>query len=590
MSRYPSKKQKELRPMPGSARRLRSYFVAEWPSLSLTTVSGVIYNVGLAFVPLLEGVLIQYLADVLRGERGAAETVRPVLLYLGLVLLVQLFRAMKRLYVRKFGNNVGLRLKQILYRSLLHAPVEDNTQAGDAIARSIGDAETCAEGMRKAVTEVFDTGVAIVSYAVVLFCRDWRLALLVLLFPPVSAFVAEKLKKPVTESAARCRESASALSEATLDRVGNAVTYRVHGLEEVRNNKYEENLADYEKKSVISSLLGNGLTPIYKILSLIGIIFIVWLGGRNALGTGWASWDIAAFTAFLSCYVRLAERASRTSKLFHSVQKASVSWQRILPRLQDLPAETDPVPAPAGTVRAESLSYTHPRTGKTQFSGLHFTLEPGQILAVTGPVACGKSTFGRVFLGEAPYGGSLTLGGRELSGLWQQRGTRLVSYLGHDPELFDGTVADNILLGAADDAQKYAEICCLEKEISGFSSGMDTLLGEKGLRLSGGQQARVGLARTLAHPAPVFVLDDPFSAVDMTTEREIFRRMRPSLSASVTVLLSHRLSLFPEADLVLFFGKDGPVCDTHAALLSRCPDYADLFARQQGDCGKEDAQ
>ena len=133
------------------------------------------------------------------------------------------------------------------------------------------------------------------------------------------------------------------MSGITLDRISNALTYRVYGEEAVQDQRYEGYLADYEKKMILANLWENTLQPIYKVIAMIGTMLVIWFGGRNVLGTGWESWDIAAFSTYLACFIKLATKSSHAAKLFNAIQKAQVSWQRIQPHLQAATELPDPV-------------------------------------------------------------------------------------------------------------------------------------------------------------------------------------------------------------------------------------------------------
>ena len=197
--------------------------------------------------------------------------------------------------------------------------------------KAISDVDDCVEGMRKFTTEVFDTGVALVGYAVMLLVYDWRLAILSLLFTPVSYVCAAWMKRNVQRAGAAYKKAAGALSTATLDRAQNAVTYRIYGCESTREGQYEHTLDTYEKTAVRSNVWQSALPPLYLAASEAGVLFILWFGAKNVLGSGWRAWDIAAFTTFLSCFTKLTVKSSKVAKLFNSVQKAEVSWKRIQP-------------------------------------------------------------------------------------------------------------------------------------------------------------------------------------------------------------------------------------------------------------------
>ena len=153
------------------------------------------------------------------------------------------------------------------------------------MTKAISDVDDCVEGMRKFTTEVFDTGVALAGYAVMLLVYDWRLAILGLLFTPVSYVCAAGMKKPVQCAGAAYKKAAGALSSATLDRARNAVTYRIYGCEEARMEKYEEALSLSEKTAVRSNVWQSALPPLYLAASEAGTLFILWFGAKNVLGT-----------------------------------------------------------------------------------------------------------------------------------------------------------------------------------------------------------------------------------------------------------------------------------------------------------------
>ena len=218
-------------------------------------------------------------------------------------------------------------------------------------------------------------------------------------------------------------------------------------------------------------------------------------------------------------------KSSKAAKLFNAVQRAEVSWKRIKPLMRS-PEPQPPLAVPrALDVTLEDLSFAYDGAPPV-FRGLSLHAEPGDIIGVTGPVACGKSTLGRAFLGERPYGGSLRLGGRELTGLTPREIAASVGYLGHDPELWNDTVAANVLCGAEGDPMPWLALTDLDGEVRAMEQGTETVVGSGGVRLSGGQAQRLALARTLAHPRPVLILDDPFSALDRATEDAVFAKLR----------------------------------------------------------------
>ena len=561
--------------------RVFSYFQKEWKVLLAVTISGLIYNIGLLAGPWFEGKMTGCLVDILKGADQFSDMLVLVLGYVTAIAIVQTARYIKRFYVRRFANNVNRRMKEILYASLVRKSRASLREEGEGsiMTKAILDVDDCVEGMRKFTTEIFDTGVALAAYAGMLLWYDFRLALLCMIFPPVSYMTAEKMKKMIQITGTAYKEQSGHLSTATLDRAENAVTYRVFGCEEDRRKAYEENLTAYEKSAVKANIWNSIMPPLYRIISMTGVLFILYFGGRNVLQEGWTPWNIAVFTTFLSCYTKLATKSSSAAKLFNAVHKAQVSWKRIKPLLQNSKTEPElPAAAPA-ELNVDHLHFAYPN-GKEIIHDLSFQAAPGQIIGVTGPVACGKSTLGKTFLCESPYEGSITFGGKELGKMEKADRNRMVGYLGHDQELFHGSVEENIRLGGKEGAEEMIRVVCLEDEVKAMENGIHTLVGTGGVRLSGGQAQRLALARTLYHKRPVLVLDDPFSALDKETEAQIFLNLKELAKDSIIILISHRLYLFDQMDQVIWMDECHTKVGTHEELLATVPSYAELCSNQ----------
>lgn len=566
--------------------RIGFYFRKEKGLLAVVALTGVLYNAGMVAGPWFEGQMVQYLCDILGGNRQAMEMGALVICYVLTIFFVQFMRCLKRLYVRKFANHISKSMKMTLYRNLLHRKRKELEGAGSMMTKIISDADACVEGMRKFTTEIFDTGVVMAAYLAMLLSYDWKLTLLSMLFPPIAYFLAEKMKGIVTKNVALSRESSAALNAATLERITNALTYRVYGQESSRNAAYEENLDDYEKKAVRANIWENAMPPIYQVISMLGAVAIIWFGGRNVAGTGWSAWNIAAFTTFFSCYQKLAVKSSKAAKLFNAVQKAQVSWKRIKPYLGGVEegTEHETVFRPELSVRGVTFAYPGQ---EPLIANAAFQISPGEIVGLTGRIACGKSTLGRLLTGELPYEGAIFLGDSRFpnQGECYESG---VGYLGHQPELFSGTIEENICMGKPGDIGSVLRAVCIDREVEKFPEGIHTVIGSGGVRLSGGQQARIALARTLYHRRPLMVLDDPFSAVDMETEARIFDNLRILARDSAVLLISHRLSLFPRMEQVLWMENGKVTAAGHGELMRENAHYRALYEAQRKEAESDE--
>lgn len=170
---------------------------------------------------------------------------------------------------------------------------------GELMTKAVSDVDDCVGGMRKFTTEVFDTGVALIGYAVMLFTYDVRLALLSLIFTPVSYICAELMKKPVQRAGANYKNAAGNLSAAALDRARNAVTYRIYGCEDVRAERYEETLKSYEKSAVRSNAWQSALPPLYLAVSGAGGCVYSLLRGKKC---AWKRVDRLEYSGVYNIY------------------------------------------------------------------------------------------------------------------------------------------------------------------------------------------------------------------------------------------------------------------------------------------------
>ncbi len=564
--------------------RILSYFRLELQPLFFTAVSGIIYNAGMVAGPYFEGLLVQRLFNIMAGRDTPSSMLLLVFIYLGVILLVQAMRCVKRFYVRRFANDTGRNMRRMLYRSLVYMKTEQLEQEdlGTVMTKAVSDVDTCVEGMRKFTTEVFDTGVVLISYLVMLFIYDWRLALISGVFTPAAYFLAGGLKTRIARYSAEYKKSAERLNAATMDRVSNAVTYRVYGCEQNRSEDYEKKLSDYEKCAVSANIWENSMQPIYNVIAMGGVILVIYLGAKNVFGSGWQVWDIAAFTTFLSCFTKMALKSSKAAKLFTAVQKARVSWERIKPLMKEYAEPDKSCSLDLSEPFELSVSHLslHLPDGTKILSNISFSARPGQIIGVTGPVACGKSTLGRVFIGDISYEGSIRISGRELSSLSEYERSRLISYMGHQPELISDSIEENIQLGKQGNIAPFLDAVCFQNEVAQMPNGTATCVGSGGVRLSGGQQARTALARTLFNARQLIILDDPFSAVDSKTEERILFNLRALARDKIVIILSHRLYLFPNLDKVLYLDGGSGVFSTHEELLKKSTAYATLYLAQ----------
>jgi ABC-type bacteriocin/lantibiotic exporter with double-glycine peptidase domain len=252
------------------------------------------------------------------------------------------------------------------------------------------------------------------------------------------------------------------------------------------------------------------------------------------------------------------------------------------------------------------VTFRYPDASRPAIRQLELDIPAGSFVAITGPVGCGKSSLLRAISSLYPLeSGEILLNGEPGQCLSPAERAGRIGYLHQDPYLFSGPIQENISFGGQELTQlkridEAIHVANLDADIQAFPSGLNTEVGEMGMKVSGGQRQRIAFARSLAGPTGypgLLLLDDPFSAVDLDTEAQLIASLRqafgpeaPPDKQATILMTSHRLAAFPQADLVIVL-NDGKVCEsgTHAQLLARGGLYERIY-HTQGQIARPKAQ
>lgn len=558
--------------------KIISYWKNEKFVVALITFSGLVFNAGTVLGPIYQGKLID---SILRGDSLSTLIVLGIK-FVAIIVTIQLMRYFKRLYIRRFANNTSATMRFMLYNNIMNKSIIqlDDENVGNLMTRAISDVELCVEGMRKFTTEVFDTGVLMLSYFISMLVYDVKITILASVFIPVAMILAEKLKVIIYKYSIEFRTKSSEVANLTYGTIENAILYRVNGIEKQNRDRYNTQLEDLQNKAIKAHILENSMQPIYNVIAMLGIILVIYLGGNKVIQ---GSWTVGVFSAYISIFTAIALKASKAAKLFNSVQKSQVSWKRIKPYLSEYQRKdsTSDIKKGETSLIIENLSFTYPMGKDNIIENINFEAKEGEIIGITGPIACGKTTLGVALLGQYPYLGSIKIDGKELSSYTEFEISQMISYLGHRPQLLSDTIYNNITLGEDLEINSVLRDICFEDDLKAMPQREFTLVGNNGIRLSGGQQSRIALARTLIRKNKIIILDDPFSAVDMKTEEKIIENLRENYKDSIIILISHRLSIFNKINKILLI-KDDKTVDygTHNELMESSTLYKSIYDLQ----------
>lgn len=559
--------------------KIKNYWIKEKKSVILLTLFGILYDVGMVARPIYQGKLI----DALIAKVNFNNLIKLSLTFIFIIGMVQFFRYLKRYYVRQFANATTATMRFMIYNNILHKEEKElnDENMGSLMTKAISDVDVCVEGMRKSTTEVFDTGVLFITYLVTLLQYDVKITLYACIFIPVAVFIAEKMKKIIFKFTKAYRSQLSQVSDITYDRIDNAILYRLYGREADNRVVYEEELEDFEKKAIVANIWENAMQPIYNVIAMGGIVFVIIMAGEKVYE---GSFTVGVFSAYISIFAIMAAKASRIARLFNTIQKSSVSWKRIKSFLKGYKEidKTRGIISKETKLEIENLYLKYDKSSDYIIKNLNFKARENNIVGITGPIGCGKSTLGRVFLGNINYEGSIKIDNKELRDYSEYERSKIISYMGHDAHLISDTIYNNITMGDDGDISHVLKMVCFDEDLKSMENGIETLVGNGGVRLSGGQQARIALARTLYHKNKILILDDPFSAVDMKTEKNIIDNLRANYGDCLILLISHRLAIFKYLNQIILINEDKTLeYGNHQKLIENSKLYNQLYLLQQ---------
>lgn len=563
--------------------KIKNYWLKEKKTVILLAIFGILYNVGMVARPIYQGKLI----DALIERISFYNLVKLSSTFIFVIFMVQFFRYIKRYYVRQFANRTTAIMRFMLYNNILHKKEKEISEEnmGSIMTKTISDVDVCVEGMRKSTTEVFDTGVLFVSYLITLSQYDAKITLYGCAFIPVAIFIAEKLKKIIFKFTKAYRSQISKVSDITYEAVDNAILYRIYGREADNRVIYEKELEDLAEKAITANVWENAMQPIYNVIAMGGIVFVIIMMGERVYA---GDFTVGQFSAYISIFSIMTVKASRIARLFNTIQKSRVSWNRIKPYLKEYRQIDKNLGEINKKTKVEAQNLYFKYNKGYIIENLNFIGEENNIIGITGPIGSGKSTFGKIFLGEYDYEGSLIIDNKELRDYSEYERSKIISYLGHNPNLISDTIYNNITLGDDGDISHVLKMVSFNEDLKFMENGIDTLVGNGGVRLSGGQQARIALARTLYHKNKILILDDPFSSVDMNTEKIIIDNLRKYYKDCLIILISHRLSIFKYLNQIILINEDKTLeYGSHEILLNSSKLYNQLYSLQQRKEGDE---
>ncbi len=512
-----------------------------------------------------------------------------------LASVMAVVRLLSRQLVFGVGRQVEVELRQRLFDHMLRQEPAwvQTTGSGEVISRATSDVENIRRLLGFAILSLTNTLLAYsLTLPAMLAIDPWLTLAAVGLYPlmlgTVRLFGGQMMRQQ-----RRQQENLAGLNELIQEDLSGISAIKIYGQEEAELTAFSERNMLYRDSAIRLARTRSTLFPLLEGISSISLLLLLALGsGKLAEG----SLSIGGLVALILYVEGLVFPTALLGFTLNTFQIGQVSLERVeellqrVPLIRDSTVRTTPPERKAGEgagqLEARNLYVRYEGADRDTLSGVTFSIKPGELVAVVGPVGCGKTTLARAFGRMVPVeGGQLFLDGCDITELPLQTLRGEVAMVPQEGYLFTSSLADNLRFGEPEARLEQvvhaAEQARLADDVRGFPDGFDTLVGERGITLSGGQRQRTALGRALLVSTPVLVLDDALASVDNNTAAAILDSIRRQDGRTI-VMISHQLSAAAACDRILVM-ENGRIVQEghHSELIHSHGVYQRLWERQQ---------
>jgi ATP-binding cassette subfamily B protein len=443
--------------------------------------------------------------------------------------------------------------------------------------------------VRMVILQLLPTLVEVGMVAAVLFYQfDWRYVVAILITVAVYMYFTYIATEWRIEIRRRMNESDTEANTKAIDSLLNYETVKYFGAEVREASRYDRSMERYERASVRTytslAALNAGQAVIFTI-GLAAVMVMCAIGVRNGTHT------VGDFVMINAMMIQLYQPLNFMGMVYREIKQAIIDIEKMFgilsrePEVKDIPG-AKPLQVAKGTIRFDNVKFAYDPE-RPILQGVSFEVPAGHTVAVVGPSGAGKSTLSRLLYRLYDIGeGRITIDGQNIRDVTQHSLRAAIGMVPQDTVLFNDTIRYNIRYGRWDASDEEVEEAARLAQIDGFirmsPKGYETEVGERGLKLSGGEKQRVAIARTILKGPPILLLDEATSALDSHTEREIQDALERVSKNRTTLVIAHRLSTIVNANEIIVLSQ-GRIVErgTHAQLLASGGLYASMWNRQR---------
>ena len=564
--------------------RLLQHVLPYWRTFALGMAMTIVLGLTEpAFPWILDKVVSSFEENALEGVPLYAALFLAVFLVRGLSAFVSMF------LLESVAARLVLDLRRAMFDRLMRipAPVYDNVASGTLISRVTYDAQQVTEAATRAVTVLVRDCVAVVGLLGFMFWVDWKLTLIAVATAPVVMVIVVYFSRRLRRMSHGVQRTMGDVTHVLQESIEGHKVVKVFSGQAYETRRFTDAANRVRRFQVKFAAAAAATAPIGQMVTAIALAIILLVCARMFES---GAITISSFVSFFTAMALLFTPIKRLTRINAVIQRGIAAATSVFTMI-DASVEDD-----AGSVRIEraegrleldSITFRYQGSDRPVLDSVSIIIEPGETVALVGPSGSGKTTIaGLIPRFYDPERGCVRLDGVDLRDLTLESLRANVALVSQDIVLFDDTVAANIAYGATADASRDAIIAAARAAhamefIEAMPDGMDTLIGERGVRLSGGQRQRLAIARAVLKDAPVLILDEATSSLDSESESYIQEAVERLREGRTTLVIAHRLSTIEGADRIVVM-DGGRIADigTHVELIERIGPYTGLYRFQ----------
>ncbi len=464
-------------------------------------------------------------------------------------------------------------------------------RAGELISRITNDITLVRGAVANGLSDLLKNLLLSIVFIVLVFVASWKMAIATILIMPPSVILISVFGKALRSSSAKTQREMAAITTTLQETVSGIRVVKAFAMEKFEISRFKKFTGDYFRTMVRLTRIGSLAIPLTEMLGVAAGTAILWYGGRQILmGTGLTP---DRFFLFLVSMFSLMQPVKVLSRVNIDIQQGMAAGERIFQVLDTKPKiveKANPVVLTGfnDSIKFDHVNFHYPE-GEFNLEDISLDVKKGQVIALAGPSGGGKSTIVDLIPRfYDPTSGSVTIDGNNLRDVDLSSLRNMLGIVTQETILFNDTVYNNVAYGQAEIGREAVEraldAACALDFVNAMPEGLDTIIGDRGVKLSGGQRQRLAIARALLKDPPILIFDEATSALDTESEQLITQAISNLLSGRTVVIIAHRLSTIRRADLILVV-ENGRIVQTgdHNDLITEGGLYKKLYDLQFQD-------